>query len=85
VFEVLGDTLYSHIQKKKVDTENILTTPSRFKVKRPLFSPSPRCKKVAKIDSPNTVNLKKTIKKLQQGIKRKDKKRIKNLVSLIAS
>lgn len=60
VFEVLGETLYSPIQKKKVD-ENILKTPSRFKVKRPLFSPSPKCKKVAKIDSPNTVILKRTI------------------------
>ncbi|CAI6351614.1 unnamed protein product [Macrosiphum euphorbiae] len=84
--EVLGETLYTPIQKKKVglDTENILTTPSRFKVKRPLFSPSPKCKKVAKIDSPNTMSLKKTIKNLQQGIRRKDKK-IKNLVGLIAS
>lgn len=83
-FEVLGETLYSPIQKKKVDTENILTTPSRFKVKRPLFSPSHKCKKIAKIDSPNTVSMKKTVKKLQQGIRRKDKK-IKNLVGLIAS
>jgi len=67
-----------------LDTENILITPSRFKVKRPLFSPSPKCKKVAKIDSPNTMSLKKTIKNLQQRIRRKDKK-IKNLVGLIAS
>jgi len=84
VFDVLGEIPYSLIQKKKGDSENKLTTPSRIKVKRPLFSPSPKCKKVAKMDSSKTVGLKKTIKRLQQGIRRKDKK-IKNLVGLISS
>lgn len=73
MFEIIGKIL---LKEKYVDTENILLTSSKFKVYyRPLFSLLPKCKKVTIIVSSKTVSLKITIKKRQQGIRLRDKKK----------
>lgn len=62
----------------------MLITPSKFKIRRPLFSTPVKRKIGTILDSTKTMKLKNKIKLLQQGIRRKGKK-IKNLTDLVKS
>lgn len=84
-FEVLSEIPDSPNEENKLKAKDtLLITPSKFKINKRLFSPTVKRKIGATIDSPKTGKLKKKIKLLQQGIRRKDQK-IKNLVDLLKS
>lgn len=74
-FEIIGKIPDSpNVEHELKEKGPILVTPSKFKINKRLFSPSIKRKPGATTESAKAIKLKKKIKLLQQGIRRKDKK-----------